>query len=85
MRAHSGYGIHQSLDVLDSAADLDWIVSSDGLEGVADQIWVGRIGETSEIVGVADDVKFSLLLFDSIDDDQLRDVASTIRFRPVGR
>jgi len=54
--------VFYALDILDSAADLEGMISMDGLDATPAGNWSGVRGGTTEIVGVKGGVKFSLIV-----------------------
>jgi hypothetical protein len=77
-------GISYSFEVLDSAADLEWIVQSDGLREIGDQVYAGAVGEAAEIVGTVDRVKFAVTLLEPLPDADLAEIVDSISFEEVG-
>ena len=74
-----------TLDILDSAADLNWIIDADGLDPSPAGHHVGHLGDATEIVGKKDGVKFSLVLDKAVTVSQADALVDGLRFREVQR
>lgn len=72
-------GVSYTLEILDSAADLQWIIESDGLERRRQGLFTGTLASASEIVGEIGEIKYAILLSAAFSPQRLLEIADSLQ------